>query len=162
MAASNAQAAVTLHEFGGNSVNYCQAFTPGPANTLRNRAVGAENVGTATINMACNWTSLYGEASLTRPTDLTVYFSNNGTADLTVTCSLFNGYQGQGGTSQFLVTKSVVVTPGTQSFLEWTKTDNPNAGATDLGSYLVNINCSMPHGAVANDTYLDWNQDNGV
>lgn len=163
MAASNAQAAVTDHLFISNAVNYCQAFTPGPANTIRNRAIGSENVGTATINLACNWHSAFGEASTSQPKELDVYFTNNNTTgDITVTCTMFNGYQGQGGTNQYLVTKSVLLTPGVQDGIFFTTTDNPNAGATTLGNYLVNVNCAMPKGAVANDTYLVWAQDNGI
>lgn len=162
MAATNAQAALTTHQFISNSVNYCQAFTPGVANTIRNRAVGAENVGTATINLACNWHSTLGDSGTTRPQTLDIYFYNNTSASITVTCTMFNGYQTQGGSNQFLVTKPVVIAPGTQNDAFFQPSDNPNAGATDLGNYLVNINCSMPSGAVANDTYLTWTQDNGV
>ena len=45
MHAGNANAEVAMHTFSGNAVNYCQAFTPGPANTIRNRVIGAENIG---------------------------------------------------------------------------------------------------------------------
>ncbi len=162
MAASNAQAALTTHTFVSNSVNYCQAFTPGAANTIRNRAVGAENVGTATINIACNWHAMFGESGATNPTTLDIYFYNNTAAAITVTCTMFNGYQTQGGANQFLVTKSVVIDPGTQNDAFFTPADNPNPSPTTLGNALINLNCSMPTGAIANDTYLQWTQDNGV
>ena len=163
MAASNAQAALSQHEFDGNSINYCQAFTPGPANTIRNRAVGAENVGSVPINMACSWHSTFGDSGATNPTSLDVYFYNNSSAAMTVTCSMFNGYQSQGGTGQYLSTKTTAsIAPGKQVDIFWDKTDNPNTGATDLGNNLININCTLPPGAVANDTYLYWTQDNGV
>lgn len=162
MAASNAQAAVTVHEFDGNAVNYCQAFTPGPANTIRNRAVGSENVGTVPINLACNWHSTFGDASTALPDSLDVWFYNNTAANITVTCSLLTGYQGQGAPGQYLVTKSAVVAPGTQSDIFWNQADNPTAGATTFGNNLININCTMPPGAIANDTYMTWKQDNGI
>lgn len=162
MAASNAQAALTAHTFVANAGNYCQAFTPGPANTFRVRAVGVENVGTVNANLACNWHTMAGEAGFTDPTALDVYFFNNTSANITVTCTLFNGYQGQGGAAQYLNTKSAVVTPGAQNDILWTQADNPTAGATTLGNALININCTMPPGAIANDTYLQWTQGNGV
>lgn len=164
MNATTANAAVAYYDFDSNAVNYCQAFTPGPTNTIRNRVVGAENVGTATINVACNWHSMYGAPSTTNPSDLYVYFSNNNTTGtVTVTCTLLTGYQGQGGTNQYTVTKTTAaIAPGAQQGLEWHAADNPNAGATDFGTDLVGINCSMPHGAVINDTYLYWQQDNGI
>lgn len=168
MNATTARATVVYYDFDSNAVNYCQAFTPGPANTIRNRVIGAENVGTATMNVACNFHSMYGAPATTNPSDLYVYFSNNNASgDITVTCTLLTGFQGQGGTDQYTVTKSVVVPPGVappnqQPGLEWHAADNPNLGATDLGTDLVGINCALPHGGVINDTYLYWQQDNGI
>ena len=58
MHAGNANAELALHTISGNAVNYCQAFTPGPANTIRNRVVGSENVGPNAMNVACNFHSV--------------------------------------------------------------------------------------------------------
>lgn len=156
-----AQAAVAEHVVVSNSVNYCQAFTPGPSNTIRNRVVGAENIG-STINVACNFPLLNnGAAGGTVPTELEVWFSNNGTAAVTVSCTLLTGYQGD--TAAYAVTKSVAIPVGTaQRFLSWAAADNPTSGATTLGSSLIGINCSMPTNAVINDTYVFWQMDNGV
>ena len=165
--ATDANAAVALHNYVSNSVNYCQAFTPGPTNTIRNRVVGAENVGTASIAVACNFASMAnGAAGATNPTNLIVYFANNNTGGtLTVTCVLLTGYQTQGGTAQYTSSKTTtaIAAGGTsQASLSWSPTDNPVAGATTLGNRLIGINCVLPQGAVINDTYLYWNQDNGV
>ena len=163
MNATSARAAVGYFDFDSNAVNYCQAFTPGPANTIRNRVIGSENVGAATMNVACNFHSMYGGASATNPSDLYVYFTNNNTTgSITVSCTLLTGYQGQADAGAYTVTKSVVVAAGTQEGLEWHPTDNPTAGSTDFGTDLVGINCSLPHGGVINDTYLYWQQDDGV
>jgi hypothetical protein len=161
MQASIAQATVVQHWFDGNSVNYCQAFTPGPANTIRYRVVGSENVGDKTMNVACNFASLWGDASTANPNDLQVYFSNNNsTGTITVTCTLLTGYQG--AEEGYASTKSVEVPAGVQESLEWNSDDNPVADATDLGNDLVGVNCSLPKGGVINDTYLGWMQDDGV
>ena len=162
--AGNADAAVAQHLFRANAVNYCQAFTPGPANTIRNRVVGSENVG-ATMNVACNFHTLTnGAAGVTPPTSLTVYFANNNASgSLTVTCALLTGYQGQG--SSYIVTKTTgAINAGgvSQAFLTWNAADNPVQPATNLGNYFIGINCTLPTGAVINDTYLYWNMDNGV
>ena len=156
-----ANAAVAEHVVISNPVNYCQAFTPGPANTIRNRVVGAENIG-ATINVACNFPlTNNGAAGATVPTELEVWFSNNGSAALTVSCTLLTGFQGD--STLYTSTKSVAIPVGTaQRFLSWTATDNPTAGATTLGNELVGVNCSLPTNAVINDTYVFWNMDNGV
>ncbi|MDB6164393.1 MAG: hypothetical protein JWL98_1825 [Xanthomonadaceae bacterium] len=164
MNASNARAAVVTHEFDGNSVNYCQAFTPGPSNTIRNRVLGAENVGSATINVACDWHSMYNGTG-SDPSDLYVYFSNNNASGtISVSCSLLTGYQTQGGANQYLVTKTFDVVAGTQSQLHFSGADNPDpAGpSATFNNDLIGINCSLPHGGVINDTYLVWSMDNGV
>lgn len=166
MQAGTADAAVATQTLAGNAVNYCQAFTPGPANTIRNRVVGSENVGPNTMNVACAFHSMYNgdPTNTSNPTGLWVYFSNNKTADLTVTCTLLTGYQGSSTT--YAVTKSVVIPAGSQAdtSLSWTYEDNPeyDLGATDLGNQLVGINCTLPVGVVINDTYMDWTMDNGV
>ena len=158
-----AQAVVATHYAIGNAVNFCQAFTPGPANTVRNRVVGSENVGPNPMNVACDFQSFSnGAAGVTYPTSLSVYFSNNTAADFTVSCTLLTSYQG--APNAYASTKSVVVTAGSQGVksLQWTTADNPVAGATSLGNPLIGINCTLPVGAVINDTYLYWAQDNGV
>lgn len=155
-----AKAVVAQHVVFSNSVNYCQAFTPGPSNTFRNRVIGSENTG-ATANLACNFPlSFNGSAESTVATELEVWVGNTGTAALTVSCTMLTGYQGD--SSAYAVTKVATIAAGGQALLEWTAADNPEAGATDLGNVLVGINCSMPRNAVLNDTYVYWNADNGV
>lgn len=160
----SADAAVVQHTFRSNAVNYCQAFTPGPSNTIRNRVVGAENVGASPIAVACNFHSMTNGTG-TSPTGVEMWFSNNSAAPIQITCTLLTGWQGQGGTNQYTVTKTTGMIPGggtVQDFLFWGVADNPNAGATTLGSNLIGINCTLPTGGVLNDSYLNWNQDNGV
>lgn len=161
-----AEAAVATHYFYSNSVNYCQAFTPGISNTIRNRVLGAENVGGSAIAVACNfhWMSNGGTGS-TNPTSFTMYFANNGDAPITVTCTMLTGYQSQGGTNQYAVTKTTGSIAGggnSQGSLSFTSSDNPNSGATTLGAALIGVNCTLPTGAVINDTFFRWTQDNGI
>lgn len=160
--AGDTNAGVVTHSTSGNSVNFCQAFTPGPANTIRNRVVGSENVGPNVMNVACSFQSFYNGTTSANPKALTVYFSNNTGADFTITCSLLTGYQGETGT--YISTKSVIVPAGSLATksLAWTAADNPVEGATNLGNQLVGINCTLPVGAVINDTYLNWDMNNGV
>jgi hypothetical protein len=156
----NAGAALVTHQFSGNAINYCQAFTPGPANTIRNRVVGAENVGTASINVACDFHTMFNGTGSPNPVFLFVNVANNSGAAITIKCTLLTSYQGAGG---YAVTKSVDL-PAYHSNapLHWDVTDNPAPGASNLGDALVGINCLMPPGGVINDTYLMWRQDNGV
>lgn len=166
MALQSAQthAAVVAHSVRGNAVNYCQAFTPGPANTIRNRVVGAENIGPP-IAVACDFQSMdNGGVSSEWPNRLTVYFANNNpSTTITVTCTMLTSYQGS--PSAYAVTKTTVAIPAggtSQRILYWTVADNPNAAATDLGSAFIGINCTLPTGAVINQAYLIWDQDNGI
>jgi hypothetical protein len=161
LSAGDANAVVTQHSASGNAVNFCQAFTPGPANTIRNRVVGAENVGPNVMNVACSFQS-FNNGTAANPKALYVYFSNNTAANFTVTCSLLTGYQGE--SDAYISTKSAVVPAGSQAntVLFWTTADNPVEGATNLGNQLVGINCTLPVGAVINDTYLNWDMNNGV
>ena len=165
VSASQANAAVVFHQFRSNAVNYCQAFTPGPSNTIRNRVVGAENIG-STMAVACNFHSMNnGGYGITSPVRLTMNFSNNSVSPKTVTCTLLTGYQTQGGTSQYQVTKTTtpIAANGTgQQVLTWGAADNPTTDATSLGNPLVGINCTLPTGAVLNDAYVTWLQDNGI
>ena len=157
-----AHAEVATHELMSNAISKCQAFTPGPTNTIRNRVVGSENIG-AKMNVACAFDMMTNGATSASPKSLVVYFSNNGTSPVTVTCTLLTGYQGDSG--MYMVTKTTApIGPGgtDQQYLQWDATDNPSFGATDLGNQLVGINCALPTNAVINDTYLDWDQDNGV
>ena len=113
------------------------------------------------MNVACNFPSMYGGANATNPSDLFVFFTNNNTTgSITVSCTLLTGYQGDA--TQYAVTKSLTLAPGENNNLEWHATDNPDSTATDFGTDLVGVNCSMPHGGVINDTYLYWQQEDGV
>lgn len=109
--AADAQAVVATHIFNSNSVNHCQAFTPGPANTVRNRVVGAENIGSIDIAIACNFHSLNnGAAGATAPQFLNVAFANNNTSGtITVTCTLLTSIQGS--SAAYAVTKTTPIIP---------------------------------------------------
>lgn len=164
MAAGNirpVEAVVVGHRTSANAVNSCQAFKPGPSSDIRNRAIGIANVGQPT-NIACSFSWVYnGDDGATVPTGLLVYFSNdNAAGSIRVTCSLLAG-RVAGPT--YVVTKTTAaISPGSIASLVWAPADNPVPGATDLGDGLININCALPTGAEINETYLTWNQDNGV
>jgi hypothetical protein len=164
LSAGDASAALATYEYSSNAVNHCQAFTPGPANTIRNRVVGSENVGTAPMNVACNFGSMTnGAAGQAPPTSIYVYFSNNSAAAITIKCTLLTGYMGS--SSSYMVSKSVEVPAHSTTAdysLDWSAADNPDQPATDLGDPLVGINCVLPPGAVINDTYIQQTMDNGV
>lgn len=147
-----------------NAVNYCQAFTPGVSNTIRNRVIGSENVGTAPIAVACNFaTPDNGAPGQTNLNVVEAVFSNGATTDATVSCTFLAGTSaGVTSGSAYTVTKTVVVPAGTANYLLWDNTDNPTAGATDFGNFLVGINCILPPKMTLGATIFAWDADNGV
>lgn len=159
-AASSSQAALVNYVETANAPSNCQAFTPGPSNTIRNRVVGSENIGTP-IAVACAFQKPYSATS-TAPTRVDVYFSNNGTSSITINCTLLTGYQGDPGA--VAINKSVTLPAGSQStvFVSYTAADTPSSTDTDLGAEQVGVNCTLPTGGVINDTYVQYQDDNGL
>jgi len=157
-AAAATQAAVTAHGLRANAPARCQAFTPGPSNTIRNRVVGSENIG-APIAVACAFEKPTG-SSATLVTSVTIFFSTNDGTPKTINCTMLTGYQGQGGA--IAINKSVTATTATAANgITWSGADRVPA-APDLGNHFVGVNCTLPTSAVMNDTYVNWNQEDGV
>lgn len=157
--AADSKAEMVVYGSAANAPGRCQAFTPGPTNTVRNRVVGSENIG-APMAVACDFETTFSEVS-TNPILIDMWFSNNGTAGpITVNCTMLSGWQGAPGA--VLVNKSVSVTNIEQSEISFSPDDTPDTSDTDLGFLLVGVNCTLPTHAVINDTYVYWADDNGV
>ena len=159
--ASGASHAVVVNKvMAANAPAHCQAFTPGPSNTIRNRVIGSENVGPSPIAVACTFEKPIGEsASYVQIVDM--WFTNNNAAGtINVNCTLLTGYQGQGGA--VIINKSVNIAAGEQEGIDFTADDTPDGADVDLGDHLVGVNCTLPTGAVINDTYIYWQENNGV
>ena len=157
--AADSNAALVAYTSAANAPGRCQAFTPGPSNTIRNRVVGSENIGTP-IAVACDFEVEMSNTS-TNAVEVEMWFSNNGTSGpLTVNCTMLNGWQGAEGA--VAVNKSTSVTAGIQSDIVFNADDTPDASDTDLGFVLVGVNCTLPTNAVINDTYVSWFDENGV
>lgn len=155
------EAAVVTRSSVANSPARCQAFTPGPANTIRNRVIGSENVGASPIAVACTFEKPTG-TGLSNILSVDAFFSTNTGSALTVSCTMLTGWQGYSGA--VAVTKSVNVTTSTaQQFISFSAADTPSTTDTDLGTTNeVGINCTLPTGAVINDLYLNYTEENGV
>jgi hypothetical protein len=163
MVAERADAAVVVHNFYGSAVNYCQAFTPGPANTVRNRVIGAENVGGTAIAVACNFHAMQNNSAGTEvPHELAISFSNlNTSGTVEVTCTLLTDYYPFVSYTVAKTTPALAANGGT-AILSWTASDNPSPGATNLGNNFLGVNCTLPPGAIISGTALRWRQDNGI
>lgn len=162
--ANPAGAAVAGHLLYSNAVNYCQAFTPGVTNTIRNRVIGSENIG-STIAVACNFhLETNGAVGNSNITGFSVFFTNGTTTATSVTCTMLTGTSAGigGGGTQYAVTKTVSVPASSANVITYGIADNPTAGATDLGSLLVGVNCNLPTNMTMSATIVRWNADNGV
>jgi hypothetical protein len=157
-AAHGAQAAVVPYVLTANAPAHCQAFTPGAANTIRNRVVGSENVG-PTMNVACTFEVVHSPTASPVIT-VQLWFSNNGDSALSINCTLLPGFQGSTGVA---VNKSVtVLADKLQREITFSSADTSDPLDTTLGDNLVGVNCALPTGAVINDTYVNWLDENGV
>ena len=161
---ANANAALATHATWSNALNYCGAFTPGISNTIRNRVIGVENIGTSPIAVACNYASFFngapGNSSLHT---VNIFFTNNSADPVQVTCTLLAGTSGSiSSGSSYAVTKTVPIAAGSPATIGWTVADNPTAGAVDLGNLMVGVNCNLPSNVVMSATNLRWTADNGV
>lgn len=156
---ASAQAGIVVYMNDANAPARCQAFTPGPTNTIRNRVTGSENIGAA-MNVACAFENINSYYNGTAPYAAGVQIANNGSVAFTVTCSELSGYFGASGT---VINKtSGSIAPGESEFIEFTASDTPDTGDTDLGSYAVGIVCNLPTHAVMGETYSDWTDEDGV
>jgi hypothetical protein len=158
-AATNAKAEVVVYGNGANAPARCQSFTPGVANTIRNRVVGSENVGAAPLAVACSFEVEFSAVS-TNALAIQLWFSNNAVANASVNCTLLTGWQGAAGA--VAVNKSTTVANGTQSLIDFDSDDTPSTTDTDLGFTIVGANCTIPTSVVINDTYVFWGDEDGV
>ncbi|MFT3896163.1 MAG: hypothetical protein QM719_00425 [Thermomonas sp.] len=159
VAAASAQAATGAYINDANAPARCQAFNPGPTNTVRNRVTGSENIGAA-MNVACAFENVSSFDYGTNVTEAGVQIGNNASVAFTVTCSELSGYFGDAGV--VLNKTSDSIAPGGSQIVGFTADDTPDSGDTDLGSYAVGIVCNLPTHAVMGETYSIWYDEDGV
>jgi len=157
--AAGARANHEVYASDSNAPAHCQAFTPGPTNSIRNRVTGAENVG-ATMSVACAF-EIVGSFDAVQPvSDAGVRIANNGSSAFPVSCSELGGYFGNAGTVISKTTASIA--PGASEQLEFSAEDTPDEEDADLGYYAVGIVCSLPTHAVITETRATWSDEDGV
>src|SRR5688572_13240401 len=113
VASMDAQALVLEHSFSANAVNICGAFTPGVTNTIRNRVVGLENVGSP-LAVACAFQSMNNILS-GDPKRLVLFFSNTSNSHFEINCTLLSSAFGNLGSGGYVVNKTVFVPAGSIS-----------------------------------------------
>ena len=141
--------AETGHYVSSNAVDKCQAFTPGVTNTIRNRVVGAENVGANPIAVACAFelSEMYG-ASSAIVDNVIMYFRSSNLAPIDVSCSLLPGDHANGlGT----VTNNTVSVPA-----------GGNASINFAGPhsvFAIGVNCIIPPNVTIVQTVIRYRND---
>jgi len=134
------------HFYSSNAVDKCQAFTPGVSNTIRNRVIGAQNIGTASIAVACvfEMEQLYGQGSVTIDT-VTIRFNNGDAAQTSVSCTLLPGSDGTYGTA---VNQTAVIAAGANGSVSFS---GPFTGLFGIG-----VNCTLPPNVTINSTVFRY------
>jgi hypothetical protein len=157
--APGASANHQTYAIDSNAPAHCQAFAPGPTNTIRNRVTGAENIGAA-MNVACAFESIGGEATVQPVAAAGLQVANNGSAAFSVSCSELSGYFGNAGT--VLNKSSDSIAPGNSAAIDFSADDTPDEEDGDLGSYAVGIVCNLPTHALIADTHATWDDEDGI
>ncbi len=154
-ASASAGAAPETNYRLGVAPSNCQAFTPGPSNTIRNRVAGSENIGPE-LALACSFEHM-GTAQAGFNTLISVRLFNNSSASMTISCTNLQGYLGAivGST----ITKSVTLAAGASNVVQFTAGDTPSTTDTDLGSVYSGVNCTMPTNAIMTRTDANWLDD---
>ena len=158
-AAASVRASSQAYINDANAPARCQAFTPGPTNTVRNRVTGSENIG-APMNVACAFGNVSSFDYGSNVVSAGIQIANNGKAAFAVTCSELSGYFGDSGVVINKTSDSVA--PGESQYVDFSSDDTPDTGDTDLGSYAVGIVCNLPTHAVMGETYSIWYDEDGI
>ena len=160
---ADSRASVSLYFSDSNAVNYCQAFTPGVSNTIRNRVIGAQNIGTATIAVACNYTTAHNTSDSTDQNLAQVYqvFSNGAATPVTISCTLLTGVVGFNFGDDYSVTKTLNLAPGEAAYIYFDGNDNPTPSAT-FNNGAVGVNCNLPPQVYMTDVELVWQAEDGI
>ncbi len=162
--AADSKAAISLHYSDSNAVNYCQAFTPGVSNTIRNRVIGLENVGTTGVAVACNFTTEHNtnDASDQHIEELIQVFYNGSANPVTITCTLLTGTTlGFSSGDSYSSTKTLNLAAQTAYYLVFTGNDDPQQKPT-LSNSNVGVNCILPPHVLMTDVEIFWKAEDGI
>jgi hypothetical protein len=157
--AAGAQASHQTYASDSNAPAHCQAFAPGPTNTVRNRVTGAENIGAA-MSVACAFESIGSYDRIQPVATAGVQVTNNGSGAVSVGCSELSGHFGDAGT--VLNKTADGIAPGASAHIEFSAGDTPDEEDSDLGSYTAGIVCNLPTHAVIAGTHATWDDEDGI
>jgi hypothetical protein len=158
--ATATSAAVVTYYNEGNAPGRCQAFTPGPTNTVRNRVSGSENIGAA-MNVACAFENVSSAEGGSYSTSAGISLYNNSSSNtFSVNCSELSGYLGDAGTVLSKTSESMA--PGGSATVEFSADDTADVSDTDLGSFDVGVVCNLPTNAAMTDTWATWTDEDGM
>jgi hypothetical protein len=113
----------------------CGANNPANEPKLRRLPSGIRNTDPANVSVVC---SQWGDdAAISGSSYVFVYFKNDKAVNYTIACTLTMGVPSYTTT---VVTKSVIVTAGTDNFIGF----SPSDYGSDTNAQWVNLQCSLP------------------
>lgn len=124
-----------------NATNYCQAFTPGISNTIRNRAAGVENVGTSSIAVACSIDSIAkvlnsaGVYISGATTSMSLRFTNGSAQPVTIPCTALTG---SWDAVVVASNKTLTLDPGASGSIFYSSVDTG-----ENRTVAINFNCTL-------------------
>lgn len=145
-------------DFQGAS-GMCKAATPGFAGVIRYRPLGLSNESTASAFVTCNWQGDDSQESVRGAKRVWIVVSNDGSADISVACTLVNGFR-QGSNLQATYTpKIATIAAGQSATIQWLPAELPGAPAR-IG--LPSVSCALPGAASLNYTGKEYDENVGA
>lgn len=146
---------VTWHQSSTMSGN-CQSFEPGVTNTLRNRALGVENVGSATAGIACSFEPQVttGDAP-TSYNMLMLWFQ--GPVGAVVNCTVVAGHYWSRST---FLAKSVTLGADGSGQITWNAATTGWDTTTNKAG--LSATCNLPSGVWATNSHFWYVAGNGI
>ncbi len=133
-----------------NATAICQPALPTFDGLIRKRPLAVQNEGSSAAFVTCSFVSDSGFGGNAGTEGFSLWFTNNSSATVTVSCTGVVGSKTSAGSTFFVKTLSLGA--GFTDTIRWTATDNGGANF-DPGSPL-NTSCQLQPGVGINDTYV--------
>ena len=153
---ANASAVTSQREKMANATAICQPALPAFEGVIRKRPLGVQNEGSTGSFVTCSFVSDSGFGGNAGTEGFALWFTNNSTASVTVSCT---GVIGKRSSATYLV-KSITLNAGASNSISWQAADN--GGVNFTASDPLNASCQLQPGIGINDTYVWYTVDVGA
>jgi len=140
----------------------CGGMTQTYQNMLSTRPEGRKNRMSTIAVVQCGGVS----TPLNNSGDVVVYevgFNNTTAANITVSCSLTDGFGAAGGSVSVVYPKSTTIPAGGAAWIDWDGTDTGGT-SWDNGPHFIypSMTCNLPLNAEIGYTAIIYQEDNGL